>query len=68
MQSDARPNHLLINFDAAAREQLRLVLCGYIRAEKQFVGETWLEDLKSAISEDVRITECTLSHEVWQPS
>ena len=48
MQSDARPNHLLINFDAAARGQLRLVLCGYIRAEKQFVGETWLEDLKSA--------------------
>ena len=35
---------------------------------KKFEGETWLEDLKQAISTDVAITESTLSETDWQPS
>ena len=49
------------------REPLRLVLCGYIRPEKKFDGETWLEDLKAAITADVSVTESTLSQPAWEP-
>jgi len=38
-------------------EPLRLIVTGYIRPEAKFEGETWLEDLKAAISSDVKTTE-----------
>lgn len=42
-------------------EPLRLLVTGYIRPELKFEGESWMEDLKAAIGNDVVVTDEALA-------
>ena len=69
MQRKMIEPYILHSFDSDFYgEPLRLVLTGYIRPEAKFEGANWLQDLKSAIANDVVVTDTTLQQEGFLPT